>query len=138
MQEFRWNGGGPFRGKDWDEHLPTDSAIAMHMVAAYLDGRLPPHPSHPDGRAFTSEHLSRAPDPPAAAAGRLAVHQAEIIPPRFCLVTGTDVVELAKGRNNLFHTLLLFLHTVRTCHGGMLDRINIGPAGLNVEWVISQ
>ncbi|KAF0311992.1 Transmembrane protein 209 [Amphibalanus amphitrite] len=136
MQEFRWNGGGTFRGKDWDEHLPTDSAIVMHMVAAYLDGRLPPHPSHPDGRTFSSEHLSSAPDKPVTGPGRLVIHQAEIIPPRFCLIDGTEIVELAKGRNNLFHTLLLFLYTVRRSHGGMLDRIHIGPAGLNVEWVI--
>ena len=66
------------------------------MVAAYLDGRLPPHPSHPDGRTFSSEHLTRAPDKPVTGPGRLAIHQAEIIPPRFCLVNGTEIVELAK------------------------------------------
>ena len=32
MQEFRWNGGGTFRGKDWDEHLATDSAVSPDQL----------------------------------------------------------------------------------------------------------
>jgi len=29
MSEFRWNSGGSLHGKDWEEHLPTDSAVSI-------------------------------------------------------------------------------------------------------------
>ena len=35
-------------------------------------------------------------------------------------------LELSPGRNNLFHTLLLFLHHIKTKEGGMLDTVNLG------------
>jgi hypothetical protein len=43
---------------------------------------------------------------------------------------------IVSGRNNLFHTLLLFLHHIRTKEGGVLGRINFGVSGINVLWVI--
>jgi len=136
LQEYRWNGGGTYKDKAWEEHLPTDAALVMHMFAAYLDARLPPHPSHPDGRTFTNEHVSRVPDKPAEGVDRLVVHQEEMTPPRFCLAAGPDTCQLAKGRNNLFHTMLLFLYMVNTKHDSMLDKIHIGPTGLNMLWII--
>lgn len=27
MSEFKWNGGGPHNGKEWDSSLPTDSVV---------------------------------------------------------------------------------------------------------------
>jgi hypothetical protein len=29
MSEFRWNSGGSLHSKDWEEHLPTDSAVCI-------------------------------------------------------------------------------------------------------------
>ena len=31
MSEFRWNSGGSLHGKDWEEHLPTDSAVSIEL-----------------------------------------------------------------------------------------------------------
>lgn len=28
MSAFKWNGGGDFKGKPWEENLPTDSAVS--------------------------------------------------------------------------------------------------------------
>ena len=47
-------------------------------------------------------------------------------------------LELSPGRNNLFHTLLLFLHHVKTKEGGMLDTVNLGRSGINILWVIDE
>ena len=41
-----------------------------------------------------------------------------------------------QGRNNMFHTLLLFLYIVKTRDHGMLGRVNLGMSGVNVLWVI--
>jgi hypothetical protein len=31
MSDFRWNSGGSLHGKDWEEHLPTDSAVSIAL-----------------------------------------------------------------------------------------------------------
>ena len=41
-----------------------------------------------------------------------------------------------QGRNNLFHTLILFLHHIKTKESGVLGRINFGVSGINILWVI--
>ncbi|KAG2459849.1 TM209 protein, partial [Polypterus senegalus] len=64
MSSFRWNRGGDLKGRKWDNDLPTDSAIIMHVFCTYLDSRLPPHPKYPDGKTFTSQHFVQMPDKP--------------------------------------------------------------------------
>lgn len=32
MSEFRWNGGGNFHGKPWEENLPTDSTVSGPLI----------------------------------------------------------------------------------------------------------
>lgn len=54
----------------------------------------------------------------------------------FLQVEGKDRLEISAGRNNLFHTLLFFLHHIKTKESGMLGRINLGASGVNVLWVI--
>lgn len=36
MSEFRWNSGGNFNGKPWDENLPTDAMVNCSRVIAYV------------------------------------------------------------------------------------------------------
>ncbi len=58
-------------------------------------------------------------------------------PPHFLLqLDGKEKLEISSGRNNLFHTILFFLHFVKTKESGMLGRINLGPSGINILWVI--
>ncbi|PSN34003.1 hypothetical protein C0J52_14608 [Blattella germanica] len=118
------------------EHLPTDSAIIMHLFATYLDSQLPPLPQNPDGRPFTTQHFAKTPDKPPQGKNTLAIYQVQINPPHYVLIDGEDTLEVLKGRNNLFHTLLLFLRQVNTKEHGMLGRVNLGPSGINLLWVI--
>lgn len=32
MSEFKWNGGGKYKGKDWDDSLPTDCAVRQKLL----------------------------------------------------------------------------------------------------------
>jgi hypothetical protein len=41
LSEFKWNGGGRFKGNEWTDKLPTDSELIMGFFAAYMDSRLP-------------------------------------------------------------------------------------------------
>lgn len=136
MSAFVWNGGGRFKGKPWADHLPTDSALVTHFLCTYLDARLPPHPNHPDGKTFTNQWFVKDPDKPVLGKESLYIYQAKINPPHYKLIVGEVVSDLAKGRNNLFHTILLFLHHIKTRENGMLGRVNLGLSGINILWIL--
>ncbi|XP_063301538.1 transmembrane protein 209 [Pelobates fuscus] len=136
MSSFRWNAGGDFKGRKWDTDLPTDSAIIMHVFCTYLDSRLPPHPKYPDGKTFTSQHFVQTPDKPDMSKENLfCIYQSSITPPHYELIYQKHVYNLPKGRNNLFHTLLMFLYIIKTKESGMLGRVNLGLSGVNILWI---
>ncbi|XP_062928262.1 transmembrane protein 209 isoform X1 [Mobula hypostoma] len=136
MSSFRWSGGGEFKSRKWDTDLPTDSAIIMHMFCTYLDSRLPPHPKYPDGKTFTSQHFIQTPDKPDTTNEHLfCIHQSNINPPHYQLIYQGQVYSLPKDRNNMFHTILMFLYIIKTKESGMLGRVNLGLSGVNVLWI---
>nr|XP_023657418.1 transmembrane protein 209 isoform X1 [Paramormyrops kingsleyae]XP_023657419.1 transmembrane protein 209 isoform X1 [Paramormyrops kingsleyae] len=136
MSSFRWNGGGDLKGRKWDTDLPTDSAIVMHVLCTYLDSRLPPHPKYPDGKTFTSQHFTQTPDKPDTSnENLLCIHQSSINPPHYQLIYQGHVYSLPKGRNNMFHTVLMFLFVIKTKESGMLGRVSLGLSGVNILWI---
>ncbi|NXP05926.1 TM209 protein, partial [Thinocorus orbignyianus] len=121
MSSFRWNRGGDFKGRKWDTDLPTDSSIIMHVFCTYLDSRLPTHPKYPDGKTFTSQHFIQTPDKPDTSNENVfCIYQSSINPPHYELIYQRHVYNLPKGRNNMFHTLLMFLYIIKTKESGML------------------
>ncbi|KAL7301211.1 hypothetical protein TKK_0006178 [Trichogramma kaykai] len=140
MSEFKWNSGGSHNGKEWDTSLPTDTAIVMHLVATYMDTQLEAPLNQPDARPFTSRHIGKSGFDLPRSKGPIIVNQT-INPPHYCLAltgdsTSQEFEDLPRGRNNFFHTFLLFLYTVKTRDHGMLGRVNLGMSGVNVLWVI--
>ena len=47
-----------------------------------------------------------------------------------------QMLDVGSGRNNLIHSILLFLHTIKVDRSGMLGRVNFGLSGLNMLWVL--
>lgn len=136
MSSFRWNSGGDLKNRKWDTDLPTDSVVLMHVLCTYLDSRLPPHPKYPDGKTFTSQHFSQTPDKPDVTNENLfCIHHSSINPPHYQLIYQGHVYSLPKGRNNLFHTVLMFLFIIKTKESGMLGRVNLGLSGVNILWI---
>uniref|UniRef100_A0A8D3BNN6 Transmembrane protein 209 n=1 Tax=Scophthalmus maximus TaxID=52904 RepID=A0A8D3BNN6_SCOMX len=136
MSSFRWNRGGDLKSRKWDTDLPTDCGILMHVFCTYLDSRLPPHPKYPDGKTFTSQHFSHTPDKPDVTKENLfCVHQSSTAPPHYQLIYQGHIYSLPKGRNNLFHTILMFLFVIKTKESGMLGRVNLGLSGVNILWI---
>uniref|UniRef100_A0A8C5HWL9 Transmembrane protein 209 n=1 Tax=Gouania willdenowi TaxID=441366 RepID=A0A8C5HWL9_GOUWI len=136
MSSFRWNRGGDLKNRKWDTDLPTDCAILMHVLCTYLDSRLPPHPKYPDGKTFTSQHFSHTPDKPdVTKENLLCIHQSSTTPPHYQLIYQGHVCSLPKGRNNLFHTVLMFLYVIKCKESGMLGRVNMGLSGVNILWI---
>ncbi|XP_066582864.1 transmembrane protein 209 isoform X2 [Prorops nasuta] len=140
MSEFKWNSGGSYNGKEWDSSLPTDSAIIMHLVSTYMDTQLEAPLDKPDARPFTSRYIARSGTELPKTKGPIIVCQTTN-PPHYSLALSCDSLlsdyeETPRGRNNLFHILLLFLYIVKTQHHGMLGRVNLGTSGVNILWVI--
>ncbi|XP_077565596.1 transmembrane protein 209 [Stigmatopora nigra] len=136
MSSFRWNRGGDLKTRKWDTDLPTDCAVLMHIFCTYLDSRLPPHPKYPDGKTFTSQHFSHIPDKPDVSKESLfCIHQNSTTPPQYQLIYQGNIFSLPKGRNNLFHTILMFLYVIKIKESGMLGRVNLGLSGVNILWI---
>ncbi|XP_041349763.1 transmembrane protein 209-like [Gigantopelta aegis] len=137
MSEFTWNSGGQY-GKRWEEHLPTDAALVMHCMCTYLDMRLPAHPKYPDGKTFTTQHFLKTPDKPnLEKKDNMFLYQTSINSPHFQVVIGQEVLNLPKGRNNMFHSILLFFYYIKEKQAGMLGRVNLGMSGLNLLWIFN-
>ncbi|XP_060805545.1 transmembrane protein 209 [Amyelois transitella] len=139
LSEYRWRGGGP----GWRRGLPCDAELVLHVVAAYLDLQLPagaapaaraPEPPRP----FSSQHLSAAPAPPPLGPRCLAIHRTAQWPPHFVLARGEDTLEAGAGRNNLLHVLLLFVAAAAQAEPPALQRVHLGPAALNMLWIIGR
>ncbi|CAH1787400.1 unnamed protein product [Owenia fusiformis] len=136
LSDFHWQSGVDYKGKPWGEHLPTDSVIVMHCLCSYMDQRLPPHPRFPDGKTFTNKHFAKTPDKPVSKKESLLIYQSHVNPPHYKLIIGEQILDLPKGRNNMFHAILLWLHHIKTNEAGMLGRVNLGLSGINILWVV--
>jgi len=135
MSEFRWDGGGT----GWNEELPTDSQLVFHMLCTYLDSKMPYDPSLPEGNVFTHNHVTTKPPTTASPGGHVMIQHTRATPaapPHYNICIGPDIVNMPKGRNNLFHSILYFIHHTKTKEAGMLGRVNLGLSGLNLLWVI--
>ncbi|KAL3219537.1 hypothetical protein MRX96_030298 [Rhipicephalus microplus] len=122
--------------EQWQSRTIEASHGFCTLLCTYLDSRLPPDPRFPDGKTFTSQFFHKAPNKPSADKGALCIYQTSVLPPHYRVIVGEDTCDLPKGRNNLFYAILLFLHCIKTKHGGMLGRINLGLSGVNVLCVL--
>ncbi|NXD70589.1 TM209 protein, partial [Eolophus roseicapillus] len=113
------SGDPKLRKLKWD--LVLFAQIIMHVFCTYLDSRLPPHPKYPDGKTFTSQHFVQTPDKPDTSNENVfCIYQSSINPPHYELIYQSQTYNLPKGRNNMFHTLLMFLYIIKTKESGML------------------
>jgi len=141
---YRWNGGG----EGWTERLPSDSEVLVHCLAAYLDSRLLTSASmrlagttNPQAEAmkpFTGVAFYRHGEKPDLTKDPeiLAIVQVAGSPAHYVVQAGSRQLDVGAGRNNLIHTLLLFLHRVKQDRNGMLGRVNLGLSGLNMLWIL--
>lgn len=136
ITEFLWDGGGSYNYKHWKEDMLTDSEIILHLFCVYMDSRLLFNPIVPEGKPFTSQHLKlhNGPTPKSDT----YIQQIKTYPPYYSLVLKGETLDLPPGRNNLFYALLVFIHHIKVKNFGLLGRINLGPSGLNIAWVIDK
>ncbi|XP_060533654.1 transmembrane protein 209 [Cylas formicarius] len=137
MSEFKWNRGGSYNGKEWDDSLPTDCSVIMHLFASYLDTQLMPSPNMPDTKAFSGHYYVKATEKMAPSTpNTVYIHEVSEKPPHYRIIVGEKSYEMVKGYNNLFHSILFFIYHVNKIEQGMLGRVNLGRAGVNMLWII--
>jgi len=112
--------------------------LLLHMFCTYMDSRLPADPTFPDGRTFTGRHFLKTPDKPDVRKSDLCIYQSRLHPPHFKVIIEDEVYDMPKGQNNLFHTIIFFLHHVKTKQYGMLGRVNLGMSGVNILCILNK
>ena len=135
MSGYRWSTGG----KDWTDRLPSDSEIVMHCVATYMDTRLlvSTLESTDNLNSFSGRHFVKFGDKLRQDDKKtLAIIQDTKSPVHYVVQVGDKQLDVGVGRNNMIHSLLLFLHTVKVERAGLLGRVNFGLSGLNILWVL--
>eukprot|EP01135_Chromosphaera_perkinsii_P007628 Nk52_evm84s914 gene=Nk52_evmTU84s914 len=139
---YRWNGGGKFKGKEWNSDLPTDFQIVIHLFTTYMDLLLPEDTRGLKGRPFSSLHYVVSPD--SAETGKIdaevVIFQSEIYPPKVKIVTKEESWEILQGRNNLFHAIILFLFYVKKRMSGHIGHrpIFLNSPGVELLSVINE
>lgn len=116
LSAYRWDAGGP----DWEPARPTDAELLYHLVATYLEAQAP--------GALGGEGGPRV----------VRVGGAGARPPHYALRRGDETLDVGRGRNNLLHTLLLLLAAAARRDPPALARTHLGPAGLNMLWIIGR
>ena len=112
----------------------------MHCLATYLDTRLLSAAGElgENTTSFTGRHFVKFGDKLGREVDKnsLAVIQVNKSPSHYVVQLEEKQLDVGGGRNNLVHTLLLFLHTVKVERAGMLGRFNYGLSNLNILWVL--
>lgn len=135
LSNYRWDRGGP----EWDASKPTDAELVLHLFAAYLDGQL----AGGGARPFSAEHVREAGAGAGGGGGGGGGRGAAVVrvgarPPHYALALGGETLDVGRGRNNLLHTLLLFLAAAARADPPALARTHLGRAGLNMLWIIGR
>lgn len=118
MTEFLWDAGGNFNYKPWTKDVVTDSELVMHLFCVYMDSRLLFNPTSPQGKPFTSQHFK--PFGGTKPKSDTYIEQTRSYPPHYELVLKGQKLEVPHGRNNLFFTLILFVHHIKVKNLGLL------------------
>lgn len=137
LAAYRWDGGSA----GWEAaRCPPDAELVLRLLAAYLDGVVPGGGQSGGGEsgAFTAAHTSCAPASPPRGPGVLCIHRASLAPPHYLVAVEHEVVETGRGRDNLLHSVLVFLAAAARRSPPALLRLHLGPAGLNMLWILDR
>merc|ERR1712080_471952 len=110
------------------------------MLCSYLDSQLPADVKYPEGKVFAQQHVifypNKPPKSPPNPPPHAVIHQVRGTPPHYNIIIAGETINIPKGRNNVFHCILYFIHHVKVKEKGMLGRVNLGLSGINILWVI--
>ncbi|RMX50530.1 hypothetical protein pdam_00022341 [Pocillopora damicornis] len=124
MGLYRWNCGGQYRGKSWEQDLLADSQVCKVE-------KLPSVETAEKGHTcicgpIVAGHLLHS-----------GFRKQSVSQEKRLVIIEDEVYDMPKGQNNLFHTIVFFLHHVKTKQYGMLGRVNLGMSGVNILCILN-
>lgn len=136
MAEFKWNGGGLWKGKEWSQEFPTDAQIVFHLFCTFMDFVLPDQQSA-NGKPFTGKYVAIS-ETPDLSKSSVILYQRQVHPPHFEVVSShpTEVWQVMQGRSNLFQALVLFIYCVKQKLCGYLGQILLSTSQINLLCVV--
>lgn len=135
MREFSGQSAGNCSDPMWSGYVPSDSELVMHLVITYFDAMLPPMDLEPRKQTFSTVFFSKTPE--MLPQKEIAIIQQNARPPSYQVLVKGKICNIPTGHNNIFFTLILFIHCIKKFHQSTLGKTNIGPAGLNMLWIIN-
>ena len=139
ISAFSWASGGSHNSKPWNETLPTDTEIILHIFMTYIDQHLLAHASHVMDNRFKALYFVPFGQFPKKLKDnkKILLAQTSCNPPAFVVIFKDKVMQLPEASYNLFHAILLFLFLHDRHNYGQLDTVSLGSAGINVSWIFS-
>jgi hypothetical protein len=122
LSSLRWDAGDE---KSWNSSKPSDAKILMYFYLAYMDILLPVQ--HLGQNPFTDNHFLEL-DESREMRGRLLIVFKKANPPHFEIWNGQELWNVAPGRNNIFHSIVLMLYAVKKTKQGHLAGIDLTPS----------
>ncbi|ORX82897.1 hypothetical protein K493DRAFT_320354 [Basidiobolus meristosporus CBS 931.73] len=141
MAAYRWETGATHWGanKTWNTDLPTDAQIVIHLFCAFMDLAMPAETITAfGGSPFTFRHFVPVDGKPDAKDSIVQIKQLTRNPPHFCILVGNKCCDVYPQRSNLFQTLALFVHYIKTESAGYLGVLNINGKALDLESVLEK
>lgn len=125
--------------------MPTDAQLIWHLLATYLDSKLPFNPLCADAKPFSSLYYLEYPtklkdgDLRKAKTGLYFLQKSQF-PPHFQLAIngGSEILDVGPGRNNLFLSIILFVKHLQLKCEGKLGQVSLGESGLNLLWILDE
>jgi len=138
MANFKWNTSAKPMEKEKAAELPTDAKIIILLFCAFMDLKLPKQPLFEE-KPFSSKHFIASTDKPDASGRSVVIFERSVQPPHFQIESSNpnETWPVEQGRNNLFHTLILFIYCVKIKFSGYLDQISLENKDIQLLSVIS-
>ncbi|KAJ3365042.1 hypothetical protein HDU91_002342 [Kappamyces sp. JEL0680] len=145
LAQFRWNSGVKYNDIPWNnQQFPSDAFLVMTLFCRFMDEKCPgegfsPNPLHP----FTSKYFIDMPksskpwELTIELSTGIKIRQAAKYPPHYQLLIDQVVYDVANGRNNVFDTICLFVHQIKTNYNGKLGLLSLGSKGMDLLQIVS-
>ncbi|XP_063934813.1 transmembrane protein 209-like [Zophobas morio] len=147
LGSYCWDASGLLhKGRPLRDSLPSDPELLFHLFCTFMDIVTPSKPS--STQPFSSEYVSSGPIPSEDCTKDVCICRVRLAPAvhyrvavRRNMSGGRDELwslwEVAEGKKNLFHVLVLFVYFVQTRMSGQLGGLKLATSGVQLDYVLS-
>jgi len=141
---YNWNSGGNLDDRKWSNDFPTDSQLVMHVFCTFMDEKVVPISTSTKDHPFTLQHFMKAPADPKNLNINIVIYQTTQHPPHYNILATNpkdntiETYQVIKGRNNLFHTIIIFVHYIKNYQKGFLYNNYLGSSDFRLLQIIEE